>query len=135
MIGDVIGELTGKIVSQRLVRHWHGGELKLEKTMESKGKILGKEVTLLATLQLKERPQGGMYAEGNGVMMTATGEKVILHGSGITTAMKGMAISQRGVRYAQTASPAFSRLNNVAIVFEIEILADGTVHDKMWEWK
>jgi hypothetical protein len=41
----------------------------------------------------------------------------------------------RGARYAQTASPSFSRLNNVVLVFELEIMPDGTVHDKWWEWK
>jgi hypothetical protein len=41
----------------------------------------------------------------------------------------------RGIRYLQTTSPSLSRLNNVALVFEIEITPDGAVHDKMWEWK
>ncbi len=134
MIGDVIGEFTGKVTGKRLVR-CHGGELKLERTIESKGKIFGTEVTFLATVKMKERPEGGMYAEGNGVMMTMTGDKVILHGSGISTSMKGGTMSQRGIRYAQTKSPAFSRLNNVGLVFEIEVMPDGTVKDKMWEWK
>lgn len=134
MIGDVIGELTGKIVGQRVIR-CHSGETKLERSMESKGKILGADVTLIATMKLKERWQGGMEAEGNGIMMTASGEKVILHGSGISIPGKGPGMSQRGVRYAQTTSPSLKRLNNVAIVFEIEVMPDGTVHDKMWEWK
>lgn len=134
MIGDMIGELTGKVTGQRIVR-CHGSELKIEKTMESKGKILGTEVTFLATTKAKERAQGGMYAEGNGVMMTMSGEKVILHGSAIGTMGKGGSMSMRGVRYAQTTAPALSRLNNVAILLEIEIMPDGTVRDKMWEWK
>jgi hypothetical protein len=134
MIGDMIGELTGKIVGQRVVRHHHG-QLKLERTMESKGKILGVDVTFLATVKMRERPQGGMVAEGNGVMMTMTGEKVILHGSGISIPGKGPAMSMRGARYAQTTVPALSRLNNVAIVFELDSLPDGTIREKMWEWK
>jgi hypothetical protein len=134
MIGEMIGELTGKIVGQRLIR-CHDGALKMERTVESKGKILGVDVTFLATMKLKERPQGGMFVEGNGVMMTMTGEKVILHGSGISVGGKGPAMSMRGVRYAQTSAPALSRLNNVVLVAEIETMADGTVRDKMWEWK
>ena len=134
MIGDVIGELIGKTVGQRIVR-CHNGELKIERTIESKGKILGTEVNFIATMKLRERPQGGMYAEGNGVMMTMTGEKVILHGSGISVPGKGPGMSQRGVRYAQTTSAGLSRLNNVALAFEIEVMPDGTIRDKMWEWK
>ncbi len=40
-----------------------------------------------------------------------------------------------GSVHLQTTPPAMSRLNDVALVFEIEIDPDGTVHDKMWEWK
>ena len=134
MIGDMIGELTGKIVGQRVIRRRYG-ELKIERSMESKGKILGMDVTFIATVQLRERPQGGMYVEGNGIMMTMKGEKVILHGSGISIAEKGAGMSMRGVRYAQTTSPSLSRLNNVALVYEIETMSDGTIHDKWWEWK
>lgn len=134
-IGDMIGELTGKIIGQRIMRRHHTGELKTERTIESKGKILGTDVTFLATIISWERSHGGTYAWGNGVITTMKGEKVILHGSGISVTGKGPGMNMRGVRYAQTASPSFSRLNNVALVFELEMLADGTVHDKWWEWK
>ena len=134
MIGDMIGELTGKTVGQRVVRSHHG-ELKIEKSMESKGTILGMDVTFHATVKFRERPQGGMYVHGNGIMTTPKGDKVVLHGSGISIAGKGPGMSMRGVRYAQTTSPSFSRLNNTALLFEIEVTPDGTQHDKMWEWK
>ena len=134
MLGELIGELTGKVVGQRVIRS-HSGELKIERSLEEKGKILGMDVTFVATVMMRERPQGGMFTHGNGIMMTMKGEKVTLHGSGITTVMKGPGMSLRGVRYAQSSSPSFSRLNNVALAFEIEIMPDGTMHDKMWEWK
>ncbi len=134
MIGEMIGELTGKIVGTRIIR-CHDGELKMEKSIESKGKVLGMDVTFIATIKFKERPQGGMYAEGNGIMMTPKGEKVILHGSGVSIEGKGTGMAMRGIRYAQTTSPSLSRLNNVALVFEMESMPDGTSHDKWWEWK
>jgi hypothetical protein len=133
MIGDVVGELTGKIIGERIIRSHHG-VLKVEKTMESKGKILGVDVTLLGTFVAMERPQGGMYAEGNGMLMTMTGDKVTLHGSGISVPGK-TGMNMRGVRYAQTTAPAFIRLNNVALAYELEVKPDGTVRDKWWEWK
>ena len=34
MIGDMIGELTGKIIGQRIKRRHHTGELKIERTHE-----------------------------------------------------------------------------------------------------
>jgi hypothetical protein len=135
MIGDMIGELTGKVIGQRIKRRHHTGELKIERTLEMKGKILGMDVTFIATTRSWERPQGGMYTDGNGIMMTLKGEKVVLHGSGISVAGKGTGTTMRGVRYAQTTSPSLARLNNAALVFELEMMPDGTVHDKWWEWK
>jgi hypothetical protein len=135
MIGEMIGELTGKIVGQRIIRRHHTGELKIERTIESKGKILGTDVTFIATIKSWERAQGGMFADGNGILLTMKGEKVILHGTGISVAGKGSGVNMRGVRYAQTNSPSLARLNNAALVFELEMMPDGTVHDKWWEWK
>lgn len=134
MIGEQIWELTGKIVGQRLEYH-HDGKLKFERTVELRGKVLDEEVTFLATTWSMERPQGGMFTKGHGIMMTKKGEKAMLHGSGISTSKMGPGGSIRGVRYLQTIAPSLSRLNNVALVFEIEIGADGSYKDKTWEWK
>jgi hypothetical protein len=135
MIGEMIGELTGKTVGTRILHHHQGGELKIERTIEAKGKILGEEVTFIATSWAMERPEGGTFTRGNGVMITKKGEKAVLHGAGISLPGTSPGWNFRGARYLQTKSPALSRLNNVALVFEISITPDGTYHDKMWEWK
>jgi hypothetical protein len=134
MIGELISEMTGKIVGQRVVKH-AGREPMIERTIEEKGKILGIDVSFIATSWSKDRPQGGIFTRGHGIMTTMKGDKARLHGSGISVPGKGPGMSLRGTRYLQTPSPSLSRLNNVALVFEIEIAPDGTVHDKMWEWK
>ena len=134
MLGEMLGELNGKIVGQRIVAHMMG-PTKIERTMESKGKILGQEVTFLATFWAMERPQGGMFSKGHGVLMTKDGGKAMVRGAGISVPSKGPGWSMRGSRYAQTMTPALKKLNEVAIVFEIEITPDGMVKDKWWEWK
>ena len=136
MIGEMLGELTGKIVGQRIISGYHmGGPLKIERTMESKGKILGQEVTFLATFWAMERPQGGMFSKGHGVLMTRDGGKAIARGAGVSVASKGPGMSMRGSRYIQTTVPALKRLNDAAILFEIEITPDGMIKDKWYEWK
>jgi len=136
MLGEMLGELTGKIVGQRIVSGYHmGGPLKIESTMETKGKILGQEATLIATFWRMERPQGGMFSKGHGVLMTKDGGKVMLRGAGVSVPSKGPGMSMRGTRYGQTTVPALKRLNDAAILFEIEITPDGTIKDKWWEWK
>jgi hypothetical protein len=136
MLGEMLGELSGKIVGQRIVSGYHmGGPLKIERTMESKGKILGQEVTLIATFWAMERPQGGMFSKGHGVLMTKDGGKVMLRGAGISIPSKGPGVSMRGTRYAQTTVPALKRLNEAGVLFEIEISPDGMIRDKWYEWK
>jgi hypothetical protein len=135
MIGEMLGELTGKIIGQRIVSHYDGGHLKIERTMETKGRILGHEVTFLATFWSMERPQGGMFSKGHGVLMLRDGEKAMVRGAAISVPSMGPGWSMRGSRYIQTKSPLLKRLNEVAIVFETEITPDGMVHDKWWEWK
>jgi len=135
MIGEMLGELSGKIVGQRVVSHYGRGPAKIERTMETKGKILGQEVTLLATFWAMDRPQGGMFSRGHGILMTKGGEKAVIRGAGISVPSKGPGWSMRGSRYVQTTSAALKRLNEVAVVFEIEITPDGMIKDKWWEWK
>jgi len=130
MIGEMLGELTGKIVGQRIVSHM-GGPIKLERTMETKGKILGQEVTFLATFWSMERHQGGMFSKGHGVLMTKGGEKAVLRGAGISIPGKGPGWSIRGTRYLQTTAPALKRLNNMAILFEVEIAPDGVIRGQV----
>ncbi|HTY52394.1 MAG TPA: hypothetical protein VMB35_04310 [Methanomicrobiales archaeon] len=136
MLGELLGELNGKVIGRRIISGYHmGGPLKLESTMESKGKILGQDVTFLATFWQMERPQGGMFAKGHGVLMTKDGGKVVLRGAGVSMPAKGGGWTGRGARYAQTTVPALKRLNEVPIVFELEISPDGMVKDKWYEWK
>ena len=52
--------------------------------METRGKILGEEVALLATCWVKERPHGGTFSMDHGIVMTKTGGKVMAKGSGIS---------------------------------------------------
>lgn len=66
MIGELVGEMTGRVVEQRLVRH-RGGEPRIERFIESKGKVLGTEITVTATFRSKERLPGGMFLKGDGL--------------------------------------------------------------------
>jgi len=134
MMGNEIGELTGKITGLRLAHHY-GGPMKLERTIESKGMIYGTEVTFIATTWAVERPHGGTYVKGHGILMTKTGEKAKALGSGIIFPTKDGGWAVRGARYFETGSAALKALNDVAVVFEIEIAPDGSYKDKMWEWK
>ena len=48
---------------------------------------------------------------------------------------RGQAINYRGAIYYQSASPEWSRLNNVAAIFEYEVDEQGNTDAKILGWK
>ena len=109
--------------------------MKLERTVEATGKILGVEVSFIATTWSVERKQGGMFVKGHGIMMTKTGERAEAHGSGIASMNTDGSWKVRGARYFRTNSNTLKKLNDAAIIFEIEMGPGESYLDKMWEWK
>ena len=81
------------------------------------------------------RPDGSLYGEGQGVVITQDGETATLKGQGVGKFVGGGAVSYRGAVYYSTASPKLARLNTVAAVFEFDVDANGNTHTKSWEWK
>ncbi len=73
-------------------------------------------------------------------MTTMKGDHVTFMGPAAVSGGKGPGMSMRGVRFCPDnlslpPSPSLIRLNNAALVFEIETLSEGTVHDTGWEGK
>ena len=56
-------------------------------------------------------------------------------GSGMGIIGKGGAVSFRGAIYYSSSSPKWSKLNNVASVFEYEVDGEGNAKSTLWEWK
>ena len=81
------------------------------------------------------RPDGVLYGEGQGILMTKDGEMVTWRGQGVGRFKAGGGVSWRGAVYYQTASQKLSRLNGVAGVFEHEVDQKDNTSGKIWEWK
>ena len=103
--------------------------------MESKGKILGQEVTFLATFWAMEQAPGRDVLEGPRCPDDQGRRKGHGAGSGDQRSVEGARLEHAGLPVCPDHPPALKKLNEVAIVFEIEITPDGTVKDKWWEWK
>src|SRR2546425_1232518 len=134
MLGEQLGEERGKITARRVLPP-DGGGPKVEVSFEASGKLMGSDVTDLGTYWSVVQPNGALYGEGQGVIMTPQGEVIqwIGAGRGHFTAQGG--VSFRGAVYYQTTAERFARLNGVAVVFEHEAGGDGGVSNKLWEWK
>ncbi|HXB75760.1 MAG TPA: hypothetical protein VNY05_46440 [Candidatus Acidoferrales bacterium] len=132
MLGDLIGETTGKRIVRRVLS---SDPLKVEVSFEESGTMLGTPVMGFGTYSSVVRADGSIYGEGEGAMATADGELVSWKGSGLGKFGAGGAVSYRGILYYRTASQKLALLNTVAGVFEYEVDADGKTQTKVWEWK
>ena len=134
MLGDKIGEAAGKVTSRRVLPNLGGGP-KLETSFESSGRLVGVEVSEIGTYWSVVRADGSLYGEGQGVLMGKGGEAATWVGQGVGALKPDGIVSYRGAVYYQTATPAWSRLNSVAAVFEFEVDAQGKTRAQLWEWK
>jgi hypothetical protein len=126
MLGEQIGESRGKRTGRRALAAESG--FKVEVSFEDSGKMLGMEMNDVGTYVAVPRPDGTLYGEGQGVVMTRDGEMATWKGQGVGRFVGGGAVSYRGALYYSTASPKLARLNTIAAVFEFEVDANGNTH-------
>jgi hypothetical protein len=132
MLGDKIGETTGK----RLVRRVLSVEpLTAEVSFEDSGQMLGVPTTGIGTYTSVVRPDGSIYGEGQGMNTTADGEAITWTGKGLGHFGAGGSVSYRGMLFFRTTSQKLARLNNACGAFEYEVDPTGATVSKVWEWK
>ncbi|TMH14426.1 MAG: hypothetical protein E6H58_07350 [Betaproteobacteria bacterium] len=134
MLGERIGESTGKVTSQRVLPNPGGGP-RIETSIQETGSLLGVKDTETATYIAVARPDGSLFGEGQGIVMSQEGDMATWVGQGVGTIKKDGSISYRGATYVQTTSPKWARLNSVAVLFEFEVDAQGNTRAQLYEWK
>lgn len=133
MLGDQIGAERGKVTGYRILPSDTGP--KVEVAFQAAGKILGVDHSTLGTYTSMMRPDGTVFGGGQGVVRGVSGQMASWVGQGVGKLGRGQAVSYRGAIYYQSASPEWSRLNNVAALFEYEVDEEGNTDAKIWEWK
>jgi hypothetical protein len=134
MQGEKIGEESGKVTSQRVLPNPGGGP-KMETSFQASSTLLGVTATETGTYWSAVRPDGTLYGEGQGIVMSKEGDLATWVGQGVGTLKKDGAVSYRGALYYQSSSPRWSRLNSVAAIYEYEVDAQGNIRSQLWEWK
>lgn len=134
MLGDKIGESSGRVTTRRVLSNPGGGP-KMEVSFEASGNLFGVNETETGTYWSVVRPDGSLYGEGQGIIMGEGGEMATWVGQGVGTVKEGGAVNYRGAVYYQTSSEVWSRLNSVAAVFEFDVDSEGNSSAQLWEWK
>jgi hypothetical protein len=132
MLGDQIGEETGKVLVRRVLPG--DGRPKVEVSTQTTGKLLGIDTRTMTTYTATVRPDGSVYGEGQGIVTGKNGEAAMMRVAGAGRLSSG-AVSYRGAAYFESESEKWKRLNTIAVVYEYEADADGNAKSKSWEWK
>ena len=106
MLGERIGEESGKVTSQRVLPTANGAP-RMETSFQAAGSVYGVGATDTVTYVATMRPDGMLYGEGQGVLMGKGGEAATWIGQGIGTMKTDGSIIYRGACYYQIASPAW----------------------------
>ena len=133
MLGEQIGEETGKVMARRVLSVEGGA--KVEVSFQSTGKLLGLETRGNVTYWASVRPDGTLYGEAQGLVIGKGGERATFKAQGAGKLHEGGAVTYRGAQYFYSETPKLSRLNSIAVVFEYEADADGNTKSKLWEWQ
>ena len=140
MLGEKIGEFTGKTIGMRVLGgpndhdHHHGP--RMEVSMQQQGKMLGIETTDTGTYESCLQQGGYFHGRGQGVSMSKEGDVVTWTGTGVGKPTgKGMAVNWRGSLHYQTTSTKFAKLNGLCCVYEYDLDENGNSHGRVFEWR
>src|SRR2546428_5198428 len=110
MLGEKIGESTGRITTQRVLPPDAAG-MKIEVSFQSTGRLLAQDATEAGTYSSTPRPGGAMYGEGHGILTLNNGELCTWQASRIGQPKANRTgIPIPGCVYYQTTSAQLSRL-------------------------
>ena len=132
MLGDLLGEGKGKRIVRRILST---EPPTAEVTFEGAGNMLGVAIKETGTYTSEVRPDGSIFGDGLGLIITADGDQVTWTGSGLGKFGAGGSVSYRGMIYYRTTSQKLARLNNACGAFEFETDPEGNTSGKVWEWK
>jgi hypothetical protein len=133
MLGELIGEMEGKVSSQRVI------DVKgptMETSVTASGRFRDVQVTETLTYVANTSSKGVLHGVGNGIITTEEGDIATYTGEGIGRSDASGVLKWRGAVFFETSSEGkLGFLNNIVGVFEAQVDAQGNFTDKTMEWK
>jgi hypothetical protein len=136
VLGEKIGEEHGKVTGRRaLPGDGQMSFMKLEVSFETEVSLYGVSGMNVGTYQVYERGPGQMYAEGQGIVMTADGEGAIWNGHGVGSMGQDGTMNFAAAVAFQTTSSKLTALNGILVLVEHHADMAGNAHSTLHEWK
>jgi phosphoserine aminotransferase len=128
MLGELIGEFTGKNVVYRVLP-----DGKVETSNQGMGKILGMDAFIMSTA-IATIANGTFKGEVNSLITTMDGSAVMMKGNAVSWQSEKGGVT-RAASIQTTQSEKLMRLNKVIGIHEYETDEMGNWTGKIWEWK
>lgn len=133
MLGEQFGDLKGKITGQRVL---DAEGPAIETNVSATGNLAGSQVRVMLTYMGKSVSIGVLHGWGNGVVMSKEGDVVSYIGEAIGKIDSSGTVRWRGsLFYKSSSNGKLASLNNLVVVLEAEVDAEGNFSEKTWEWK
>lgn len=130
MLGDIICEETGTVTGTT-----DAADDKVEVSLTTAGQINGVDQTSEWTYWSETRADGTLFGTGKGVMTTAEGDVIHMHGTGSAKSIaEDGSIAYRGAMHFHTDSEKHAALNGGVGVFSYDVGVDGVTRTTVWEW-
>jgi hypothetical protein len=135
MLGELLYEESGQVTGTRVLASEVGGTPRVETSFHATGTIAGVHHEDTGTYVAAARPDGTIFGEGQGMLVTENGDIATWTGQGTARMLGGGRVSFRGAIYFQTAAERLATLNGACGVYEHEVDGGGKTEGKIWEWK
>jgi hypothetical protein len=135
MMGDKIGEETGKVTGRRALKGDDPRYLKMEVSFETQATIYGIAGMQMGTYEVMERIPGQLYGEGQGIFMGMGGESAIWNGAGVGRMDEGGSMHFAAAVSFQTNSDKLMKLNGCLAMVEHTTDMEGNAKSVLYEWK
>ncbi len=133
MLGEQFGELKGKITGQRVL---DAEGPAIETNVSATGNLAGSQVRVILTYMGKSVSNGVLHGLGNGVVVSMEGDVALYTGEAIGKIDSSGTVRWRGsLFYKSSSNGKLASLNNLVLVLEAEVDAEGNFSEKTWEWK
>jgi hypothetical protein len=134
MLGDLLYEETGQVTGTRVLPADDGAP-RVETSFHATGTMRGTHHEDTSTYAAVARPDGTVFGEGQGLLVTEHGDIATWTGQGTGRILEDGRTVFRGAVYLRTGAERLAWLNGACGVFEYEVDAGGKTQGKIWEWK
>lgn len=122
-----IGHETGQITGRRVVEGEAGAPL-VEASFETQGEVLGVAIMNMGTFTSRQRADGSLFGDGQGLLQGPSGQSAPWQGSGIGQRAPDGTIVYQAAIFVEPSATKLDELAKTPLLVEFKVAPDGEVN-------